>query len=165
MLGIHFKHKNVVDRSFSNQQAVIQKTCFSIMFLLINSFAVGLDKDTVIGIDKDTAIGLDKDTVIGFGVTDTREKDAIKSGTKSIVSSTIFNDINGNRIQDDDDQGLAGLTVRLFDGKGRKEIQVGPDGILGTSDDSPGGVITDAFGVYRFENLPPNSYRVVVTDK
>ena len=58
--------------------------------------------------------------------------------------------------------GVAGLTIKIFDEKGISEINVGPDGTLGTLDDSPGGMITDASGGYHFDNLRPDNYRVIV---
>ncbi len=60
---------------------------------------------------------------------------------------------------DDNETGVAGVTVKLFDSRG-VEVKIGADGILGTKDDAPGGVVTDANGHYQFTNLTPNTYSV-----
>ena len=139
--------KNIVDRGLNNQQAVIRKAYFISMFLLVSTFALGLD-------------------TVADDLGDTRKKNSIENGVpgftpKSSVSSVIFDDTNGNRKQDAGEKGIAGLTVKLLDENGI-EVNVGPDGTLGTLDDSAGGMITDASGGYHFDNLSPNTYRVVV---
>ncbi|MBL8050287.1 MAG: sortase, partial [Anaerolineales bacterium] len=58
---------------------------------------------------------------------------------------------------------LAGARVQLFASNGTTEINVGPDGILGTADDGTGGVVTGAGGTYLFSNLPQGDYIVRVT--
>jgi hypothetical protein len=60
---------------------------------------------------------------------------------------------------------LSGVTVRLYSANNGTEIRVGPDGILGTSDDATGGVSTTALtsGNYQFCGLPQGSYVVRVT--
>jgi protocatechuate 3,4-dioxygenase beta subunit len=68
-----------------------------------------------------------------------------------------------NGIQDGTEAGVPGVTVRLFSSDGAVEIPVGADGILGTADDGPGGVLTDATGAYAFGGLPQGSYVVAVT--
>jgi LPXTG-site transpeptidase (sortase) family protein len=59
--------------------------------------------------------------------------------------------------------------VQLFAANGTTEINVGPDGILGTADDSPGGVTSSGSGTpgnptgnYRFSGLPEGGYIVRV---
>jgi len=52
-----------------------------------------------------------------------------------------------------------GAAVSLYSTNGT-EIPVGPDGVLGTSDDAAGGVTTNASGIYAFSGLPAGSYVV-----
>jgi Carboxypeptidase regulatory-like domain len=49
----------------------------------------------------------------------------------------------------------------LFQASG--EVPVGTDGILGTSDDAVGGVLTDLTGNYTFQGLAESDYSVKVT--
>jgi LPXTG-site transpeptidase (sortase) family protein len=51
----------------------------------------------------------------------------------------------------------------LYASNGITEINVGPDGILGTVDDAPNGVVTVADGLYLFSGLPAGDYIVRVT--
>ncbi len=82
-----------------------------------------------------------------------------KEGTG--FSAKIFNDVNRNGVQDKDENGTAGVTVKLFDVDGN-EINVGPDGILGNEDDSPGGVITNENGRYFFSKITHSFFRIKV---
>ncbi len=79
------------------------------------------------------------------------------------LGSTVFSDINNNAIQDSSETGLGNVVVQLFDGAGG-EVLVGADGMLGSSDDGAGGVLTDANGNYYFDGLPPGDYRVRIPD-
>jgi len=83
------------------------------------------------------------------------------------VGSSVFldngagggNSNNGQR--DGSEPGIPGITVQLYDAS-NVEIPVGPDGILGTTDDANGGVVTGASGGYFFQGLQPGDYRVVI---
>ena len=75
------------------------------------------------------------------------------------IGSVLFNDANGDGIQDENENALSGIHVKIFDEKGL-EINVGPDGVLGSDDDSPGGVVTDSRGKYKFQNISQNFYRI-----
>jgi hypothetical protein len=66
-----------------------------------------------------------------------------------------------NGVQEPGEPGLAGIPVRLYAADGT-EVPVGPDGILGTADDAPGGVITDGNGNYQFRGLPEGDYAVEI---
>ena len=143
----------------NNQQAVILKVYVSAIFLMLSTFAVAIDKEMVtvalaVTVTDDSAKVSQKNVI---------ENDIPGITPESSVSSVIFSDINGNRKQDAGEMGVAGLTIKIFDEKGISEVNVGPDGTLGTLDDSPGGMITDASGGYHFDNLKPNNYRVIVT--
>lgn len=79
------------------------------------------------------------------------------------LSNQIFNDLNNNGTFDGGDTPLQGAIVQLYSSNGTTEIPVGPDGILGTADDAPGGVTTGAGGTYLFSGLPAGDYIVRVT--
>jgi hypothetical protein len=80
------------------------------------------------------------------------------------VGDLVFEDNNGDGDYDvGTDTPLAGATVQLFAFDGVTEINVGPDGILGTVDDATGGVTTLAPGTYAFAGLPQGDYIVRVT--
>jgi len=100
----------------------------------------------------------------GQGATDNRADMTVDFGFyRAALSNQIFLDVNNNGTFDAGDTGLAGATVRLYASNGTTEINVGPDGILGTADDAAGGVTTLAGGTYLFNGLPQGSYIVKVT--
>lgn len=63
------------------------------------------------------------------------------------LGDLVWEDLNNNGVCDAGEPGIAGVTVRLFDGAGN---------LLGT-------MVTDATGLYRFDNLAPGQYRVEIT--
>ncbi|MFV9504440.1 MAG: SdrD B-like domain-containing protein [Oscillochloridaceae bacterium umkhey_bin13] len=79
------------------------------------------------------------------------------------LGNLVWLDANNNGVVDLGETGLDGITVKLFANNGTTEIPVGPDGILGTADDAPGGMLTQDGGQYRFTNLMPGSYIVEIT--
>ncbi|MEO0732985.1 MAG: SdrD B-like domain-containing protein [Bacteroidota bacterium] len=81
----------------------------------------------------------------------------------SLVSlgSTVFTDLNNNGEQDAGEMGIEGVPVQLFAANGI-EVEVGPDGILGTADDAPGGMLTDPMGDYFFQDLEEGDYYVQI---
>jgi len=86
------------------------------------------------------------------------------------LGNQIFADINGKGNYDcGTDSPLPGATVELFASDNTTQINVGPDGILGTADDAPGGVIStsgsscsNGGGNYLFSGLPAGNYIVKV---
>ena len=86
---------------------------------------------------------------------------------RACLSGTIWND-NGagansnNGILNAGENTLRFVRVQLYDSL-NNQVTVGPDGILGTSDDSTTGMLTNTSGNYSFCSLPPGQYRVVVT--
>ncbi|MBK9709378.1 MAG: hypothetical protein IPO77_21045, partial [Acidobacteria bacterium] len=68
-----------------------------------------------------------------------------------------------NGVFDPGEAAIPGIRVQLFSADGTTEIPVGPDGILGTADDAPGGMLTNASGQYLFQALPQGTYRVQIT--
>jgi len=79
------------------------------------------------------------------------------------LGNQIYTDVNNDGTFDAGDTVLAAANVQLFAGNGTTSINVGPDGILGTPDDSASGVTTGAAGTYLFSGLPQGDYVVKVT--
>ena len=71
------------------------------------------------------------------------------------IGDTVYTDTNSNNVQDDGEQGIPGATVNL--------TLPGPDGQLGTQDDTTQTTTTDDNGIYTFSNLPAGNYRVTAT--
>ncbi|MBS1968412.1 MAG: DUF11 domain-containing protein, partial [Chloroflexi bacterium SZAS-1] len=72
----------------------------------------------------------------------------------STIGDRVWNDTNGNGVQDAGEPGLIGVTVRL--------IGPGADGLFGTADDAISTVVTGANGDYLFTDLPAGTYRVQI---
>lgn len=64
------------------------------------------------------------------------------------ITGTVFNDLNGNFVRGDGEEGRAGLSVYL---------DLNNDGVLSAHEPT---VVTDAAGTYAFEDLTPGSYHV-----
>lgn len=82
------------------------------------------------------------------------------------LGNLCFNDSNNNGMFGGSDVGLAGCVIKLFQSNGTTEVPVGPDGILGTTDDITGAtnqLTTVAGGAYSFSGLTPGGYVVKVT--
>ena len=78
------------------------------------------------------------------------------------LSGTVFNDGNDDGLLNNGDSGRDGVVVRLYY-PDNTEVPVGPDGILGTADDTTGAtnqITTANGGNYLFGNLPPGKYVV-----
>ena len=72
---------------------------------------------------------------------------------KASLGDYVWYDTNKNGVQDDGEEGVADVKVKLY--------RTGPDGKPGTSDDEfVGSMQTDADGEYLFEDLDPGSYYV-----
>jgi uncharacterized repeat protein (TIGR01451 family) len=76
-------------------------------------------------------------------------------GTGSL-GDTVYNDTNGNGVQDAGEPGISGIRVNL--------IGAGPDGLFGTPDDIIGSTNTGANGIYSFPALTGGNYRVTVNN-
>ncbi len=68
----------------------------------------------------------------------------------SAIGNFVWEDVNGNGIQDPQEAGIGNVTVKLHG--------AGPDGIFGNGDDVSLGTHTDANGFYTFSNLAPGKY-------
>jgi len=73
------------------------------------------------------------------------------------LGNFVWFDNDRDGIQDDDEDGVAGVTATLTGG--------GADGVIGNSDDTTATTTTDADGFYTFENLNPDEeYKVTFSD-
>ena len=75
------------------------------------------------------------------------------------IGSYIWNDVNGNGIQDGGEAGLAGATVSLQGKDGSGNFAAATD----ANGSAVAGQTTGVDGLYAFANLPPGDYKVVVT--
>ncbi|MDS4030865.1 MAG: SdrD B-like domain-containing protein [Candidatus Contendobacter sp.] len=76
------------------------------------------------------------------------------------LGNLVWNDLDNSGLLDGAEVGIDGVTVELWSGDGSTEINVGPDGVLGTTDDAPGGMSTSGGGLYTFSGLPAGDYIV-----
>lgn len=72
------------------------------------------------------------------------------------IGDTLYNDLNGNGVQDAGEPGLAGITVSLY------RDTVAPTGQINAGDTLVGTVVTDANGLYLFSGLANGNYIVSV---
>jgi len=70
------------------------------------------------------------------------------------IGDFVWLDQDNDGVQDAGEPGLGALTLEL--------TVLGPDGTLGTADDSVFTTLTGASGSYLFDNLPPGDYQVKV---
>ena len=91
----------------------------------------------------------------GSGRTVTDQDDAYYTGTGAVKASLgdrVWEDKNGNGIQDKGEAGLAGVKVVLSG--------AGKDGVFGNADDVTYTTTTNANGLYEFNNLDAGKYVV-----
>ena len=82
------------------------------------------------------------------------------------LGNLVYDDVNLNGTFDAGDVGIRTALVALYQSDGITIVPVGPDGILGTADDTilpASQFVTVAGGAYLFQGLPPGSYIVKVT--
>ena len=70
----------------------------------------------------------------------------------SSIGDFVWDDTNGNGVQDGGELGVQNVTVRLN--------WAGPDGLFSTGDDQVFNAATDATGLYTFNNAAPGNYFV-----
>ena len=76
------------------------------------------------------------------------------------LGNLVWNDLDNSGLLDGAEVGIDGVNVELWSGDGSTEINVGPDGVLGTTGDAPGGMLTSGGGLYTFSGLPAGNYIV-----
>jgi hypothetical protein len=78
------------------------------------------------------------------------------------VGNLVFLDVDGDGRWDPSvDAGVDGVRVQIF-ADGDFEMPVGPDGVLGSADDAPGGMLTHSGGLFLFRDLPEGSYHLSI---
>ena len=82
--------------------------------------------------------------VLPASTTDLTWDFGIKSTTRGSIGDFVWNDVNGNGIQDAGEAGIAGVTVTLYD----------------NANNPVATTITDANGFYTFSNVLPGTYSV-----
>ena len=100
--------------------------------------------------DANTATGKTASTTLTEGETD----DTWDAGLYQPVTigDYVWEDMNGDGIQNDGSTGISGVTVKLY--------YAGPDGTFGTVDDAIYTTTTDGSGLYEFTNKAPGTYKV-----
>jgi hypothetical protein len=83
--------------------------------------------------------------------------------TTVALGNCVWEDLDNDGRQESGEPPIAGVTIKLYGADGATEINVGPDGVLGTADDAPGGMRTAPNGCYLFRGLQPGDYVVEVT--
>ncbi len=78
---------------------------------------------------------------------------------KTAIGDLVFDDNdNSGTITGAEGGYPGGATIKICAADGVTAIPVGPDGILGTSDDGPTNPVTSASGSFRFDGLPAGEY-------
>ena len=99
--------------------------------------------------DADPITGKTADIVLNAGNQNDNTVDAgIRTNTKAGLGDYVWEDTNGDGVQNTNESGLAGVLVTLLDGAGT---------LITT-------VVTDDNGYYTFMNLTPGSYRLTFTN-
>jgi len=79
-----------------------------------------------------------------------------RASTTSSIGDTIFRDWNGDAIQDTGEEGIDGLTVKLYKDQNN-------DGVVDNDDLLVETTVTIGGGMYQFDDVVPGDYLVVVT--
>lgn len=79
----------------------------------------------------------------------------LNSNKMASIGDTVFEDLNGNGIQDAGDVGLAGIDVILYEDDGNGVFEAGNDSPIRTE-------TTNSAGIYDFTGLMPGTYFVDV---
>jgi hypothetical protein len=111
-------------------------------------------------VGSDPAVDSDGATATSADLTAGRRDDTLDSGFYPLppaVGDFVWQDRDGDGVQDPGEPGLAGATVRLFQADGTTPVTTDADG------NPIGPVTTTAGGAYLFANLDPGSYVVKIT--
>ena len=97
---------------------------------------------------------LDNGTTVNLTVGEDNTSNFGYDGT-GVIGDRVWNDVNGNGLQDPGELGIAGVTVWLYeDLNGNGQIDPG-EPLIATD-------VTDVNGIYSFTELPPGNYVVKV---
>jgi hypothetical protein len=87
----------------------------------------------------------------GDSITGLAPNGEVEDHDPAALGDLVWFDANGNGIQDGDELGVSGVTVKLLDGVGNPVLDADGDPIT---------TVTDANGKYEFPGLPPGTYIV-----
>ena len=110
--------------------------------------------DDTVDSDADASTGLTDVFTLANGEDRTDVDAGVKECTVTL-GDTIWNDDNGNGLQDSGEAGVAGVKLTL--------VGAGADGQFGTADDTSATTTTDANGNYAFENVVWGDYKIQMT--
>ncbi len=108
------------------------------------------------GTDSDAAIATGRSPVVALDPGETDNTIDAGYAPLATLGDFIWDDVNGNGIQDGGENGIAGVTVTLLDGNG---VPVTTDALGNTIST----ITTDGTGAYLFSNLNAGTYRIEVT--
>ena len=113
--------------------------------------------DDTIDSDADIATGrTDVITLIAGQIDDTVDAGLIEIDPNRVaIGNMVWSDDNGDAIMDGNEDGISGVTVRLYADNGDGDPDPGTDTLVAT-------VNTDAHGVYFFPNVSPGDYFVAI---
>ncbi len=120
---------------------------YSITLKDANAETVGTDNDAdrVSGITD--LYNLDETSTTATSI-DERKVDAGLQSSKAMLGNKIWNDLNGDGVQDANEPGIPGVTVKLYD----------------NANNLISSTVTDANGNYLFPNVDPGTYQVEFSD-
>ncbi len=96
------------------------------------------------------------DLDFGYNWVPPADTTAPNGSTTGAIGDRVWNDANGDGVQDPGEAGIGGVTVRLL-------VDTNLDGVYGGAGDDPAvQTTTDAAGRYVFDGIAPNAYRVEV---
>jgi hypothetical protein len=117
--------------------------------------ALHVGNDRTIDSDFDPTTGTSDIITLGLGQKITDLDIGLVTGDAS-VGNFVWNDVNGNGLQDIGEPGIANATMNL--------LWAGADGVLDTADDTNIYTTTNPLGYYQFNGLPPGTYRLSTYD-
>lgn len=188
--GGYYRFDNLIPGSYTVRIAASNFTGAGVLVGYQNSTGatVGTDRrDNGVDVTNPSTAGISSAAItVGSGSMPTGELDFTGSGISAhgpggdaadnllidfgfyriTLGNLCFNDSNNNGLFGGADVGLVNCTLRIYQSNGTTEVPVGPDGILGTTDDTTGAtnrVITIAGGAYSFSGLTPGAYVVKAT--
>jgi subtilisin-like proprotein convertase family protein len=125
---------------------------YTLSGLRAGTHRVRIDKNTVpTGFGRTPAF---RDVTVGTSSTVVNVNLGLQSRTGK-VQGIVYNDANGNGVQNAGELGLNGVQVTL--------VWFGADNTFGTADDETSTVNTSANGAYLFQAQPAGNFRVAVT--
>ena len=118
--------------------------------LMPGDYTISIDETTLpAGMKETYELDNTLDKTVSVTLTEGQTKDDVDFGfiVPAVVGDTLWNDANGNGVQDPGEAGIPNVKISLTDGSGNVVT-----------------VITDANGKYKFENLMPGDYTISIDE-